>query len=88
MSCRVLNRRLEEVVLNELAYQARRVGVKKLIGHYLPTDRNAIVRGHYKQLGFSCLTEDSNATHWLLDIRSFEPNSVSMQVVRTSFHSS
>jgi FkbH-like protein len=52
MSCRVLARRVEQGVLEELIDEARRRGVKKLVGVYRPTDRNSMVKDHYAGLGF------------------------------------
>lgn len=68
MSCRVLGRRVEEMVLIELCRLARKAGIKRLIGSYRPTDRNALVRDHYAKLGFACIaTLDDGETRWELD---------------------
>src|SRR5580693_6873437 len=40
MSCRVLERKVEHMVLREILEHARAAGVHKLTGTYLPTDRN------------------------------------------------
>ena len=65
MSCRVLGRRLEEVVFYEIVKAAKLEGVKKITGVYIPTERNEIVRGHYLKLGFEALnTGTSGATTW------------------------
>jgi FkbH-like protein len=65
MSCRVLGRCVEEMVLREIAWHAERQGIRRLIGQYRPTDRNMMVRDHYAKLGFSCLTEAKDgATDW------------------------
>ncbi|MEN3165578.1 HAD-IIIC family phosphatase [Tistrella mobilis] len=53
MSCRVLNRRVEQAVLKALAGRARARGIDRLIGLYLPSGRNALVAGHYARLGFT-----------------------------------
>ena len=52
MSCRVLGRRVEQMVLREILEHARRRGIRKLIGIYRPTDRNKLVAEHYSKLGF------------------------------------
>ncbi len=64
MSCRVLNRRLEEAVLDELVRQAARAGVATLIGRYVPTGRNGLVRDHYPGLGFAPDGETDGVTSW------------------------
>ena len=65
MSCRVLGRGVEQMVLREIIRRARQRGVGRLVGIYRPTDRNGMVREHYQKLGFSQIEEDtSGATHW------------------------
>jgi FkbH-like protein len=71
MSCRVLGRRVESAVLRELLQAARSRGIKRLIGRYRPTERNAMVRDHYLKLGFSQLREDvEGETVWEMDCES------------------
>lgn len=52
MSCRVLGRQVEAVVLEVLAGSAARSGWAALVGEYRPTPRNAMVAEHYPRLGF------------------------------------
>ena len=58
MSCRVLGRQVEEATLNLIVECARLMGIKRLVGVYLPTSKNGMVREHYERLGF---TQDSTA---------------------------
>ncbi len=51
MSCRVLNRKLEETTLNCIMAAAKSAGVRTVIGQYLPTDRNDMVKEHYPTAG-------------------------------------
>ena len=68
MSCRVLGRRVEHAVLQELLALARARGVERLIGTYAPTARNGLVRDHYAQLGFAPLGEDaSGVSRWVIE---------------------
>ena len=62
MSCRVLGRGVEDMVLRELLQHARARGVRRLIGVYLPTERNAMVQDHYKKLGFTQTGRTPNGT--------------------------
>ena len=50
MSCRVMGRKLEDVIINELA--AKYAGKQKLIGEFIPTAKNAPVKELYDRLGF------------------------------------
>lgn len=72
MSCRVLGRRVEEQTLSKLVTDAKAAGVKRLLGTYIPTDRNKIVEDHYKKLGFEFSSkENDGSTLWILDIESY-----------------
>ena len=61
MSCRVLKRNVEEMVLNEVVEIARHNKCNRIIGEYIPTPKNELVREHYKTLGFT-----DKGTHWEL----------------------
>lgn len=68
MSCRVLKRGVEEAVLNHCAGLAREKGFQFLIGEYLPTAKNTLVKEHYPNLGFTY-----KAPYWELDLQEFAP---------------
>lgn len=76
MSCRVLNRRVEELVLQVLVNIARRRELNTIVGTYRPTDRNAIVEDLYSRLGFTLQSESSGKTHWRLEISEFKESEV------------
>lgn len=81
MSCRVLGRCVEEAVLQDIIANARRAGASKLIGTYIPTARNILVKEHYKKLGFTKTTGDESSTEtWTLDITKTERTPVPMTV--------
>jgi FkbH-like protein len=52
MSCRVLKRGMEEFMVTQMAKRARQQGVERLIGEYLPTAKNGMVKDIYSQMGF------------------------------------
>jgi FkbH-like protein len=84
MSCRVLGRRVEQAVLQELVSRARELGVIRIVGTYRPTERNRLVEDHYAKLGFTqceCPTEGS--TRWRLDVASYQDVSLPMKVIRS-----
>ena len=76
MSCRVLGRRVEEAVLHDLVTHAAQAGATRLVGRYIPSTRNVIVKDHYKKLGFQQASEIDNIETWELDIRNYEFSSV------------
>jgi FkbH-like protein len=75
MSCRVLGRQVEPTTLNLIAEQATGLGAKRLIGDYIPTKKNGMVRDHYMKLGFSVVeTDASGASRSVLDLAGFAPH--------------
>jgi FkbH-like protein len=62
MSCRVISRRLEEFVLDQLVELAREAGIAELRGTYVPTTKNGLVAKHYEVLGFRLVEEGPNGT--------------------------
>lgn len=88
MSCRVLGRRVEHMVLREILEHARAAGVQRLRGSYIPTERNRLVVEHYAKLGFRKTGETADGvTHWELDVKADAPEAAPMQVVRQGFPS-
>ncbi len=53
MSCRVLKRGMENFTLNMIVALAAENGFKKVVGEYIPTKKNGIVKDHYADLGFT-----------------------------------
>ncbi|WP_419828072.1 HAD-IIIC family phosphatase [Sphingomonas sp.] len=67
MSCRVLRRGVELLVLREILQHARARGIHILLGIYRPTTRNGLVRNHYADLGFTFERDgESGETVWSL----------------------
>jgi len=52
MSCRVINRSVENFVLNIIGKFAREKGFTNLIGEFIKTGKNEMVKDHYLNLGF------------------------------------
>lgn len=65
MSCRVLKRDMEYAMMDELVAKAKAIGIKKIIGYYYPTAKNAMVKDFYSLQGFSKIKEDEEGnTTW------------------------
>lgn len=52
MSCRVLKRGMEHFVLNTIIEKAQSLGITTIVGEYIATPKNEMVKDHYKNLGF------------------------------------
>ena len=74
MSCRVLGRQVEPASLNLIAAEARRLGAAQLVGAYMPTAKNGMVKDHYAKLGFTEIARAADgASRAVLDLAKFAP---------------
>lgn len=81
MSCRVLNRCLENQVLNVVSEAAKSRGVRRLIGIYRRSEKNGLVRDHYLRLGFTALAEADDESRWSLVLDDYRPVAVPIRDV-------
>jgi FkbH-like protein len=68
MSCRVLKRGMEEFILNTIMGVAGEHECARVVGEYVPTAKNGLVRDLYERLGFA-----AEGTAWVLETRGFSP---------------
>jgi FkbH-like protein len=80
MSCRVLGRQVEPTTLNLIAALARELGARRLIGEYVPTPKNGMVRDHYARLGFGEIESSDTALRRALDLAGFVPRDTFVEV--------
>jgi FkbH-like protein len=81
MSCRVLGRQVEPTTLNLIAQEAARLGAKRLIGEFIPTKKNAMVKDHYQRLGFADTRfDDAGGNVSMMDLASFAPAGTFIEV--------
>jgi FkbH-like protein len=74
MSCRVLQRRMEQALFSVLLEECRRRRISRLLGTYLPTPKNGLVRDLYETLGFKLRErQQDGGTLWEFTV----PSSVS-----------
>ena len=52
MSCRVLKRGMEQFIADSILRAAREAGVARVVGEYIPTPKNAMVKDLYASMGF------------------------------------
>lgn len=76
MSCRVLKRGMETLMLDTLVAECQGRGISEICGYYIQTERNGLVVGHYEMLGFK--RSGGNAQHQVfrLDLsHGYQPQS-------------
>jgi FkbH-like protein len=82
MSCRVLGRGVEQATLNIVAERASASGAAELLGRFIPTPKNGIVKDHYEKLGFIKVRELENGeTEWKMSLANYAPRTVPIQIV-------
>lgn len=59
MSCRVFSRTFEEYIMNTIIDEAKAKNIKKIVGKYSPTKKNAVVADLYEKLGFEKINEQT-----------------------------
>ena len=83
MSCRVLGRQVEPTTLNLVAALARKLGARRLVGDYIPTPKNGMVRDHYAKLGFAPCGDNpgpEGAARHILDLAGFAPRDTFVEI--------
>jgi FkbH-like protein len=83
MSCRVLERRIEQAVLAHLVAAARADGALALTGTYIPSAKNMMVADHYARLGFVPTGTEGGTTHWRLDLAGWAAPELPMTIIDT-----
>jgi FkbH-like protein len=78
MSCRVLNRGVEQELCNHVVERALESGYRTLHGVYRPTSRNQMVSGLYPSLGFEPAQPEGE--HWMLQLQKYTPFETSIAV--------
>ncbi len=68
MSCRVMNRGTEDAFLAFLAEAARQKSATRLIGEFIPSPKNEIVRDFYPRHGFVAIGDFAKAARYSYDL--------------------
>ncbi len=81
MSCRVLGRQVEITCLNILVARAKALGAAEIVGEYIPTAKNNMVREHYSKLNFLPVREDPDGRSvWRLPLQQYVPFDTCIEV--------
>lgn len=76
MSCRVLKRGMEEFVVNQMILAAKDNGFEKIIGEYIPTKKNMMVKDIYQSMGFKQYDENK----YCIDVKLYEEKSTFIKI--------
>ena len=82
MSCRVLGRQVEPTTLNLICQEAAKLGARRVVGEYISTKKNAMVKDHYAKLGFTVMeTDPAGGNVNILDLATFTPAETFIHVI-------
>jgi len=84
MSCRVIKRRVEDALCDEIVAAAKTKGMQIIRGQYIPTPKNQLVQKHYQQLGFSLVDSSHNIETWELKVSNYQPKRPPMNITATN----
>lgn len=87
MSCRVLKRQMEDEVANEIVRLAKQRGCTTVIGHYIPSEKNGMVRDLFPRMGFSLVEETPERVTYQLSTKEYEPTKTHIQIDRRAYDS-
>ncbi|MDB5525370.1 MAG: HAD-superfamily phosphatase, subfamily IIIC/FkbH-like domain protein [Rhizobium sp.] len=79
-SCRVLERGVEQCIMNNLFTKASEKGVVRINARYIPTERNQMVADFYTRLGFDVVGHNSDGSvDFVCAVRTYAPHLVFME---------
>ena len=70
-SCRILERKVEYFLLDQIITIAKQNKIPVVIGKFIKTNKNHIVSEHYKKLGFYKI-DKNNFSNWRLEIKKYK----------------
>lgn len=76
MSCRVLGRRVEQAILADVARRCPSLGIDTLIGEYIRTAKNDLVKNLYPDLGFNETERAANTITYARDLAIALPSQI------------
>lgn len=71
MSCRVLERGVEQEFINKIIQDLAERKISQLHAEYLPTSKNSLVKDLYKKLNFSLIQETENISTYQLTLEEW-----------------
>ena len=68
MSCRILGRKLENKIIDQIIKELKKRKLKKLYAEYIPTNKNALCKEFLPNYGFQLLKKNKNKYDYYLNI--------------------
>jgi FkbH-like protein len=71
MSCRVIGRKAEDHLFARLCGRSRSMGCRRIVGTYIPTAKNVLVKDLFCNLGFAHQSSDDASEVWSYDLAAW-----------------
>ncbi|PLT35494.1 HAD family hydrolase [Bacillus sp. V5-8f] len=69
MSCRVLKRDMEKAMFDAIVEECIKKGIERIYGYYYKTQKNNMVKDHYRNLGFKAVEESDSHGKWIMEVK-------------------
>ena len=82
MSCRVFKRGLEFALFDKFINEVKKRNIKNIVGEYIPSTKNIIVKDFYKNLGFKQINYNKNGLClYSMDVNLFKSNKYNIKLI-------
>lgn len=71
MSCRVLKRNIEFAMLDAIVNYSKKEGINFIIGQYVPTERNLLVKDYYSKSGFNIQKDSDQEKLFIIKVEDY-----------------
>ncbi len=85
MSCRVLNRQVEEEVMNEIVRLAGKYSCNEIRGVYIPTAKNQLVKNLFPRMGFQKVSETPAHSLYFREVTDDQPFETKIRVLQRAY---
>lgn len=82
MSCRVLARGVEQIMMNHVVAKAAQLSLTRVVGEYISTAKNGMVRDFFQQFGFT--RASSTGDQWTLDVAAYQPHETVIRLLQSA----
>jgi FkbH-like protein len=68
MSCRVLKRDMEKAMFDVIVEECKKKEIDLIYGYFYKTQKNKMVKDHYRNLGFEAIEESDDQSKWVIEV--------------------
>ena len=80
LSCRVLGRNIENVILEFIINEAKKNDINYIEAHFIPSNKNMIAASIFQNNNFTLISKENNLEVWYLDINIFNRKKTNIKI--------